>query len=124
MTKILITGSRTIKDKEFIFSVLEKEINNRTQDIIVQGGAIGVDSIAKEFCNKNNIICVTIKPIYPEKKEYYLYRNVEMIGICDKVIAFWDGKSRGTEFTINYAKARKMEVKVFKLVEDLKEKQE
>ncbi len=54
-----------------------------------------------------------MKAIHPEKREYYLHRNAEMVGMCDRVIAFWDGVSRGTKFTIDYAKARNLDVKIF-----------
>jgi hypothetical protein len=30
--------------------------------------------------------------------------------LCETVIAFWDGVSRGTKFTIDYADAREKEV--------------
>lgn len=110
--KILITGSRKFKDYNLIFDTLRKEL--KEGDIIIHGGAIGVDDIAKMYSEENNVTQVIIRPIYPNKKEYYLHRNAEMIGMCDRVIAFWDGDSRGTEFTIRYARARKLDVKVIK----------
>ena len=38
-----------------------------------------------------------------------------MVGMCDKIIAFWNGESRGTKFTYEYAQKRGKDVKVFKL---------
>jgi len=32
--------------------------------------------------------------------------------MCDEVLAFWNGKSRGTKFTIDYAKARGLKVNI------------
>ena len=112
MANILITGSRNIIDRSFVFDVLRKEL--KEGDVIIHGGAQGIDSIAQEFCDDNNFCSVIVRPIYPSKKEYYLHRNAEMIGMCDKVIAFWDGKSRGTWFTINYAKKRNLDIKIYK----------
>lgn len=109
---ILITGSRSITDKVFVVKILRQELQEG--DVVIHGGAQGVDSIAQDFCNANNFCSVIIKAIHPSKKEYYLYRNAEMIGMCDRVIAFWDGKSRGTKFTIDYAKARNIAVKIYK----------
>ena len=35
-----------------------------------------------------------------------LIRNKEMVDIADMVIVIWDGKSRGTKNTIDYATSR------------------
>lgn len=112
MTNILITGSRNITERSWVFNILRKELVEG--DVIIHGGAQGADSIAQTFCNENNFCSVIVRPIYPSKKDYYLHRNAEMVGMCDRVIAFWDGVSRGTLFTTNYAKDRNLNVKVFK----------
>lgn len=116
MSNILITGSRKITDINWVFSKLREEL--KEGDVIIQGGASGADSIAMAFCNENGFCLVTMKAIYPSKREYYLHRNAEMIGMCDRVIAFWDGKSRGTDFTVRYARKRNLDVKVFKEPQD------
>lgn len=109
--KTLITGSREIKDIDFVFNILNKEI--KKEDILIHGGALGVDLSAEVWCQKNKVKSIIIRPIFQDKKEYYLYRNAEMVGMCDKVIAIWNGVSRGTEFTIKYAQARKKLVSIF-----------
>ena len=111
--KILITGTRKTNDVSFISDKLNREV--KKDDIIIHGGAPGVDSIAEAWCKSNNVKSIIIRPIFESKKEYYLYRNVEMIVMSDKVVAFWDGVSRGTKFTIAYAKKRDKDVKVFKM---------
>lgn len=40
-------------------------------------------------------------------------RNVHIIDDSDEVIAFWDGKSRGTRHSINLAKTAKKPVHVY-----------
>ncbi len=82
-------------------------------DVLIHGGANGVDSLAQEFCDDHNFCSVIVRPVDTFNNVYYLHRNAEMIGMCDKVIAFWDGRSRGTDFTVRYAKARNLDVKVF-----------
>jgi len=101
--KILITGSRNIKDKGWIKDILKQHI--KQEDIVIQGGATGVDIISADWCLAKGISKKTIRPTRTFKP-YYLHRNAEMVGMCDKVLALWDGVSRGTEFTINYAKSR------------------
>ena len=58
--------------------------------------------------------CQIIRPINPANKLDYLFRNVEIITLADKIIAFWDGKSKGTKFVIDYAKSRGKDVEVIK----------
>ena len=110
---ILITGSRNIVDKDAIYHVLNNNLS--TGDVIIHGGAKGVDSIAQEYADEHGHCTVIFKSIHPDKGIYYLHRNAEMVGACDWVIAFWDGKSRGTKFTIDYAQARKLSVRIIQL---------
>ena len=42
-----------------------------------------------------------------------LIRNKEIVEIADYIISFWDGKSRGTKFTIDYAKKLNKKVKIY-----------
>jgi predicted Rossmann fold nucleotide-binding protein DprA/Smf involved in DNA uptake len=114
MAKILITGTRKTNNVSFVFEKLNQEVD-KTKDIIIHGGAEGIDSIAESWCKQNNVNSIIIRPIYPSQKIYYLHRNAEMIGMADKVIAFWDGESKGTKFTYQYAQKRGKELKIFKL---------
>ena len=41
-----------------------------------------------------------------------ILRNINMVNLTDEVIAFWDGTSAGTQFTITYAKERNKPIKV------------
>ena len=116
--KIGFTGSRSItKLNEEILLELDKV---KEDDIIIHGGAVGADRLINEYTNLNNIKQIIIKPINPSNKLHYLYRNIEIVTICEKLIAFWDGKSRGTKFTIDYAKARGKEVIIIKEKENQK----
>ena len=55
-----------------------------------------------------------IRPINPANKLDYLFRNIEIITKADRIIAFWDGKSKGTKFVIDYAKARNKDIEIIK----------
>jgi len=114
--KIAIIGSREFKNKELVEKILAKVltgiINGGVE--VITGGARGVDAWVKEFCEKDCTLCKIIRPINPSNKLDYLFRNVEIITLADKIIAFWDGKSKGTKFVIDYAKARGKEVEIIK----------
>ena len=74
-------------------------------DTIVSGGAIGADTYAKEFAIKHNLKLIEFLPDYEKYgRKAPLVRNKLIVEECDCLIAFWDGKSRGTKFTLDYAK--------------------
>ena len=73
---------------------------------IVTGGAIGVDSWVEAYCQDMDIKCKIILCLKPEIKSYYLHRNAEIVAISDYLISFWNGKSRGTKFTMDYMAMR------------------
>ena len=113
MKTFLITGSRSYTDKDiqmFKFAIAE-HIGLTENALVVHGGAPGADHIANELCKYYSIPTKVIRPVNPKQKISYLYRNAEMIGMADVVLVFWDGESRGTKFTSDYALARGKEVR-------------
>jgi len=85
-------------------------------DIIVSGGAKGADTYAKEYAVKNNITIVEYLPDYEQYgRKAPLMRNIQIVENCDFLIAFWNGVSRGTKFTIDYAIKREVPYKVVRI---------
>ena len=39
-------------------------------------------------------------------------RNLQIVDNCDYLLAFWDGKSRGTKFAIDYAEKKEVPSKI------------
>lgn len=80
---------------------------------IVSGGANGADHIGEEIAKKHDIP-VKVFPAnwgrYGKSAGYR--RNVEMANYADSLIAFWDGKSKGTKHMIDIALDRGLLVKV------------
>lgn len=73
-------------------------------DTIVSGGAIGADTYAKEFAIKHNLKLIEFLPDYEKYgRKAPLVRNKLIVENCYCLIAFWDGKSRGTKYTLDYA---------------------
>lgn len=105
--KVAIIGSRNFDD----YDLLTKTLNDFSIDLIVSGGAKGADALAERYALLNNIETLIFKP------EYKLYnrgaplkRNLQIIDASDFVIAFWDGKSRGTKHAIDYALSQNKQV--------------
>jgi hypothetical protein len=111
--KVIIAGGRDYNNYEelkwFVSSILIA-----TFDIeIVSGGATGADALgerfAKEYGHKLKI--------FPADWDKYKWaagpiRNNEMAEYADALIAFWDGKSRGTKNMIDKAKEKGLKVRV------------
>ena len=73
-------------------------------DEIVSGGARGVDTCAAEYAKR---VGINLTVFLPEYKRYGrvapIMRNKKIVDYADKIIAFWDGKSKGTLSVIRYA---------------------
>lgn len=99
MKKLAIIGSRNITNVNLA------EMLPFKPDVIVSGGAKGIDSLAKEYALSHNIALEEYKPDY---KRYGrgapLKRNHLIIENCDEVLAVWDGVSKGTAYTIKVAR--------------------
>lgn len=109
---IAVIGSRegfTEKDVEKVMFPLFAYQENE----LISGGARGVDSLAVKIAKENDIKFEIIRPINPSNKIDYLFRNIEIITKADKILAFWDGKSKGTKFVIDYAKARNKKIEIY-----------
>lgn len=106
--KVAVIGSRglTVTD-------LGKYLPENTTEII-SGGAKGVDSSAREYALSHGIKLTEFLPEYDKYgRNAPLKRNITIIEYADLVLAFWDGKSRGTKFVIDNCKKMGVPVKIF-----------
>ena len=107
-----IIGSRTCTSRKFVFPILDKILHSG--DIVVSGGAKGADSLAEEYARQMGFTVVVYKAMWDlYGKSAGFKRNVQIIDDADEIIAFWDGKSKGTRHSINLAKAAKKPVHVY-----------
>lgn len=103
---VLICGSRSIKNLN-----ISRYIRPQSCGAIVHGDAIGVDAVADSWAKVNNIETIIYKPNYKiYGRRAPLVRDEEMVDFVDVVISFWDGKSKGTAYTFNYAKKKNCKV--------------
>ena len=80
---------------------------------IIEGGAKGADYYARTAANVLCLWTLTFKPdeARPSPQRYH-ERNDKMLELADRVIAFWDGKSRGTKSVIEKARKHGIPVEV------------
>ena len=97
--KLAIIGSRAITKINLDHYIREKP------DCIISGGAKGIDTLAWEWAVENHIEIIVHRPDYNKDGRWAaLRRNDVIIRESDKIIAFWNGKSRGTKYVIDNAK--------------------
>ena len=104
---VLIAGCRSFEDysvaKKYIDMCL-KNIRKEYKIIIISGGAKGADKLGERYAHANRMKCIYY---YPDWEKYGKSagprRNLEMVKRADYVICFWDGKSRGTKSTVDFA---------------------
>ena len=97
--KLLIVGSRKIRSFD-----LSAHIPPQT-DLIISGGASGIDTIAEKYADQHKISKLILRPKYDRYgKAAPLKRNEQMVDLADEILIIWDGISRGTQYTLNYVK--------------------
>ncbi len=96
--KLLIAGSRGITEYD-----LAPHIPADT-DLIISGGAKGVDALAEQYADSKRISKLILRPRYDlYRRAAPIKRNERMVELCDSVLIIWDGKSKGPKRTIDYA---------------------
>jgi len=105
--KLLVVGSRSINEFD-LSAYIPSDV-----ELIISGGAAGVDSIAEKYADDHRISKLILRP------KYNLYgraapikRNEIMVDIADAVLVIWDGISKGTQHTVNYAKKKNKKLTV------------
>ena len=116
--KVIIAGSRSIEDIDYIEEAIVKSGFNITE--VVSGTARGVDMLG-EFWAENNDISIkkfpakwndiNVSGAVIKRSNFGRYnvlagyqRNEQMAEYADALIAVWDGKSKGTKHMIGHMK--------------------
>lgn len=110
--KVIIAGGRDFNDLEF----LQKKLGNFYYRIseVVSGAAKGADTLGEMWAYSKNIPVKQFPANWKEHgKSAGPIRNREMGKYADALIAFWDGKSKGTKDMIGVAIKEGLWVKVF-----------
>lgn len=112
--KIAIVGSRNFCDKEFVKSITLQLIKDGYMTEFISGGAKGVDSYGEQVAFENNIKRTIFIPNWSHygKKAGFM-RNIKIIEKADLVLAFWDGKSKGTKISIDLALEKNKPINIY-----------
>lgn len=96
--KLMIAGSRSLETVD-LSAYVTKDV-----ELIITGGASGVDTLAEKYADDHKISKLVLRPDYNRyKKAAPLKRNEIMVEIADEILVIWDGKSKGSAYTVKYA---------------------
>ena len=110
--KVAIGGCRYYTDYKLFKSCLDEILKDQKDEIIIiSGHCSGVDLMAERYATESGL---KAEIFYPEWEKYGRaagpIRNKKMVEAANIVIAFWDGKSKGTKSLIKYAEISKKEI--------------
>lgn len=115
--RVVISGCRYYSNydeaKDFIKENLNDVLLNKNSVIILSGDCKGADALGERFALENNLQIEK----YPARWDLYgraagPKRNKTMVDNCDRIICFWNGSSKGTQSTINYAKNANKDIRI------------
>lgn len=105
-----VIGSRHFKNMKLVYENMYHYFGNH----FISGGASGVDSEVRRICKQYNQKFTEYKPDFSDGydvKQFHA-RNDIIISKSDKIMAFWDGKSKGTNSVITKCLSRKKNIEV------------
>ncbi|MBO7303983.1 MAG: hypothetical protein J6V09_02015 [Clostridia bacterium] len=107
--KLLIVGSRSITNFDLSPYI------SRDVDTVISGGAYGIDSLAEQYADLHHLSKYIIRPRYDlYGRSAPLKRNELIVDMADAVLVIWDGKSKGTQYTLQYAEKKNKPITVIR----------
>lgn len=113
--KVIIAGSRDFTNYQFLLdSIYKLDYSEWTE--IVSGGAKGADALGEQFAQTHNL-SLKVFPADWNKLGNAAgpIRNKQMAEYADALVAFWDGKSKGTKNMIETARKLGLKTEVVKI---------
>lgn len=114
---VAIIGSRGFKALGMVRNLV---VGLPAGTVVVSGGAKGVDQIVEMAARQRGLECRIIRPDYQKYPGKFapLIRNSEIVEAASYLIAFWDGHSTGTPFTVDLARKKGIPVVVYQVGKD------
>ena len=113
MIKVIIAGGRDFTDYNKLCQVCDEFLKDQIKIEIVSGAYKGADLLGERYASERNH---PIKQFPADWRQYGKSagqkRNAEMANYANLLIAFWDGKSKGTKNMIDLATQAGLKVKV------------
>ena len=118
-----IWNPKITNPREFVFNHMDQYVAKYGKPSkVYSGGAKGADKYGVEWAEARGIKFKEYLPDGPESAEVLMnegyipalfHRNKLVVKASDRIVAFWDKKSRGTLDTLTKAKTAKKQINVF-----------
>lgn len=114
--KLIIAGTRTFNDYDFLKQKVDKILSNTEQvKLIISGGAKGADTLAIEYAKEKGYNYLV------EKADWDKYgkgaghiRNEAMAKLATHCIVFWDGISPGSKNMVSLAEKYNLKLRIIR----------
>ena len=116
MFRVIIAGGRDFDNYDLLKRKMDHLLSETVEQIqVVCGQARGADSLGQLYAKERGYEV----RYYPANWDYYgkkagMLRNEQMAQNADALVAFWDGKSRGTKNMIENAEKYNLKIRVIK----------
>ena len=113
--RVIIAGGRDFSDYEKLSERVLHLLSAQDQVTIVCGEARGADSLGKRLACEKGWEVLSFPADWDKYGKAAGYkRNEEMARNADALIAFWDGKSKGTKHMIDIARECNLPARIVK----------
>ena len=115
--KLIIAGTRTFTNYQKLKQICDYFLQDQDTIEIVSGACRGADKLGEQYAKERGY---KLTQFHADWNKYGKAagpkRNQQMANYADALIAFWDGKSKGTLNMIEFANQNKLSVTVINLV--------
>lgn len=116
--KLAVIGSRglSVSVVDVLLELQAVGVQLSDIELIISGGAVGVDFVANELSDTLGVPLRVCVPDYTKHGHRAPFiRNNDIIKHSDFVLAFWDGESKGTAYTLKVAVNRGIPCKIIRI---------
>ena len=113
--KVIVAGCRDFADYELLKEKCDFYLQNKKPEniVIVSGHASGADTQGERYAQERGYELKTFPADWKANgRAAGPIRNAKMASVAHTLIAFWNGKSRGTKNMIDTAKKHNLQVAV------------
>lgn len=113
--RMIVAGGRDFENTELLYAKMDVLTKNLdfTDLEVVSGGASGADTLGEWWAERSEVSIKRFPADWGQFGQAAGYRrNERMAQYATHLVAFWDGKSRGTEHMIARARSLCLEIRV------------
>jgi hypothetical protein len=110
---LIVAGGRDFEDYELLKEKLDFFTKDKDKVVVVSGAAKGADTLGEQWAKERGYEVHPFPALWNKYgKRAGFIRNAEMLNYADALVAFWDGKSRGTAHMIKITREKGLPLRV------------